>query len=84
MPGTLLWTWRCGGGRRQRDCDGKREPAQRGLWQYRLDLEYQGERAGKWYAVQQLVPVVDHQPSQFVVVAVYTFYCLMRGDRNAD
>jgi len=53
---------------------GKREPAQRGLWQYRLNLEYQREWAGKWYAVQQVVPVVDDQPSQFVVVTVYTFY----------
>ena len=38
--------------------DGKREPAQRGLWQYRLNLEYQREWAGKWYAVQQVVAIV--------------------------
>ena len=44
--------------------EGKREPAQRDLWQYRLNLEFQKEWAGNWYAVQQVVPVVT----------VYTYY----------
>jgi hypothetical protein len=54
--------------------NGKREPAQRGLWLYRLNLEYQREWDGKWYAVQQVAPVVEEQAERFVVVTVYTFY----------
>jgi len=53
---------------------GKREPAQRGLWLYRLNLEYQREWDGTWYAVQQVAPVVDEEAGRFVVVTVYTFY----------
>jgi hypothetical protein len=53
---------------------GKREPAQRGLWLYRLNLEYQREWAGKWYAVQQVAPVVEEEADRFVVVTVYTYY----------
>ena len=54
--------------------NGKREPAQRGLWLYRLNLEYQGEWDGKWYAVQQVAAVVDEEADRFVVVTVYTYY----------
>ena len=53
---------------------GKREPAQRGLWLYRLNLEYQREWAGVRYAVQQVAPVVDEEAHRFVVVTVYTYY----------
>ena len=53
---------------------GKREPAQRGLWLYRLNLEYQREWAGKWYAVQQVTAVVAEEADRFVVVTVYTYY----------
>lgn len=54
--------------------NGKREPAQRGLWLYRLNLEYQREWDGKWYAVQQVAPVVDDEADRIVVVTVYAFY----------
>jgi len=54
--------------------DGKAEPAQRGLLLYRLNLEYQREWDGKWYAVQQVAPIVEEQAGQFVVVTVYTYY----------
>jgi uncharacterized protein DUF4258 len=54
--------------------NGKREPAQRGLWLYRLNLEYQREWDGTWYAVQQVAPVVDEEADRFVVVTVYAFY----------
>jgi hypothetical protein len=53
---------------------GKREPAQRGLWLYRLNLEYQREWDGVRYAVQQVAPVVDEEADRFVVVTVYTYY----------
>ncbi len=54
--------------------EGKAEPAQRGLWLHRLNLEYQREWEGKWYAVQQVTPIVDEQPDRYVVITVYTFY----------
>ena len=53
---------------------GYREPAQRGLFLYRLNLEYRRHWDGRYYAVQQVVPVVDETPDRFVVVTVYTFY----------
>ena len=53
---------------------GYREPAQRGLYLYRLTLEYQREWDGRYYAIQQVAPVVDEMPDRFVVVTVYTFY----------
>jgi len=54
--------------------DGKREPAQRGLWLYRLNLEYQREWDGVWYAVQQVAAVVAEESDRLVVVTVYTYY----------
>lgn len=53
---------------------GNREPAQRGLWLYRLNLEYQREWDGIRYAVQQVAPVVDEEERRLVVVTVYTYY----------
>lgn len=53
---------------------GYREPAQRGLFLYRLTLEYRREWDGRYYAVQQVAPVVDDTPDRLVVVTVYTFY----------
>lgn len=53
---------------------GYREPAQRGLFAYRLNLEYRRQWDGRYYAVQQVAPVVDETPDRFVVVTVYTFY----------
>jgi len=53
---------------------GYREPAQRGLFLYRLTQEYRREWDGRYYAVQQVTPVVDDLPDRFVVVTIYTFY----------
>ena len=53
---------------------GYREPAQRGLSLYRLTVEYRREWDGRYYGVQQVVPVVDDLPDRFVVITVYTFY----------
>lgn len=41
---------------------------------YRLTVEYRREWDGRYYAVQQVAPVVDELPDRFVVVTVYTFY----------
>jgi hypothetical protein len=53
---------------------GEPEPAQRGLIQYRFNVEFRREWDGRYYGVQQIVPVVDEEPERFVVVTVYTFY----------
>lgn len=54
--------------------NGKREPAQRGLWMFRMNFEYQREWDGTRYAVRQVAPVADEMPDRFVVVTVYVFY----------
>ena len=54
--------------------DGQREPAQRGLVLYRLNLEYKREWDGRYYGIQQVVPVVAEEQDKVVVVTVYTFY----------
>lgn len=53
---------------------GRREAAQRGLFLYRLNIEYRREWDGRHYAVQQVAPVVADEPDRIVVVTVYTFY----------
>ncbi len=53
---------------------GEREPAQRDLVLYRLNLEFKREWDGKYYAVQQVAPVVAEGTDRRVVVTVYTFY----------
>ena len=53
---------------------GQKEPAQRGLHLYRLNLQYHREWDGKYYAVQQVAAVVAEESDRMVVVTVYTFY----------
>ena len=53
---------------------GQREPAQRGLVLYRLNLEFNREWDGRYYAVQQIAPVVSEEQDRIVVITVYTFY----------
>lgn len=53
---------------------GEREPAQRGLVQYRFNVEFKRDWDGRYYGVQQIVPVVDEEIERIVVVTVYTFY----------
>jgi Domain of unknown function (DUF4258) len=53
---------------------GRREPAQRGLFLYRLNLEFKREWDGRYYAVQQVAPVAAEEAERFVVITVYTFY----------
>jgi hypothetical protein len=51
-----------------------KEQAQRGLFQYRLNLEFKRDWAGQFYGVQQVVPVVAAEETRMVVVTVYVFY----------
>jgi len=53
---------------------GQREQGQRGLFLYRLNLEFKREWDGQYYAIQQVVPVVAEEEQRIVVVTVYTFY----------
>jgi len=60
---------------------GQREPAQRGLVLYRLNLELKREWDGRYYGVQQVAPVVAEEKDRVVVVTVYTFYFQEGGKR---
>jgi Domain of unknown function (DUF4258) len=53
---------------------GHREAAQRGLALYRLNMEFKREWDGRYYGVQQIVPVVAEEETRLVVVTVYAFY----------
>lgn len=53
---------------------GMREPANRGLFLYRLNLEFKREWDGRHYGIQQVVPVVAEEEDRIVVVTVYIFY----------
>jgi hypothetical protein len=53
---------------------GEREPAQRGLWLYRFNREFNREWAGKHYAIQQVAPIVADEGDRMVVISVYVFY----------
>jgi len=60
---------------------GQREPAQRGLFLYRLNVEFKREWDGRYYGVQQVAPVVAEEGERLVVVTVYTFF-FQEGDRR--
>ena len=53
---------------------GQREPAQRGLFLCRLNLEFRRKWDGRWYGVQQVVPIIAEEEGRIVVITVYTFY----------
>ncbi|MEW5947113.1 MAG: DUF4258 domain-containing protein [bacterium] len=54
--------------------DGMKEPAGRGLFLYRMNLEFNREWDGRRYGVQQVAPIVAEEEDRIVVVTVYTFY----------
>jgi len=41
---------------------------------YRLNLEFKREWDGRYYGIQQVVPIVAEKHDRYVVVTVYTFY----------
>jgi len=53
---------------------GQKESAQKGRSLYRLNLEFKKNWDGKYYRVQQIVPVVKEEEARMVVIIVYTFY----------
>ena len=59
---------------------GQREPAQRGLFLYRLNVEFNREWDGRYYRVQQVAPIVAEEEGRLIVVTVYTFF-FQEGER---
>ena len=53
---------------------GVREPAKRGRWLYRHNVQYGALWRGEHYAIKQVAPVVAEEDDELVVVTVYTFY----------
>ena len=53
---------------------GEKEPARGGRIVYRLNLEFMRTWDGRYYAVQQVAPVVKEEGDKIVVITVYTFY----------
>lgn len=53
---------------------GQKEPGQRGLVLYRLNLEFKRKWDGRYYGIQQIAPVVAEEKNRLVVITVYTFY----------
>jgi len=60
---------------------GEREPAQRGLSLFRLNLEFRDIWSGRYYGLKQIVPVVAEESERIVIVTVYTFY-FQEGDQR--
>lgn len=58
---------------------GMREPAQRGLYKYKLNIEFNNVWCGHFYGIQQVVPIVAEEDERFVVITVYAFY-FQQGD----
>lgn len=49
---------------------GEREPAQRGYFLYRLNLEFNREWDGRFYRMQQVAPIVAEEEDRIVVITV--------------
>jgi len=53
---------------------GVREPAKKGRFMCRLNVQYNRTWRGKHYAIKQVAPVVVERADEIVVVTVYTFF----------
>jgi hypothetical protein len=60
---------------------GEAEPARRGFILYRLNQEFKKKWDGRYYGVQQIVPVVKEEDDRIVVITVYTFY-FQEGEKS--
>lgn len=54
--------------------EGLKEKAQRGLVQFRLNLEYNKMWDGRLFRIKQVLPVVSEKRDKYIVVTVYAFY----------
>ncbi|MBI4398889.1 MAG: DUF4258 domain-containing protein [Candidatus Omnitrophica bacterium] len=53
---------------------GEKIPAKKGRSAYRFNFQYGRLWSGKYYHTKQVMPVIVEEPSEIVVVTVYTFY----------
>lgn len=62
---------------------GERESAQRGLILYRLSLEFKREWDGRYYAVQQVVPIVAEELIG-LSLSLFTHFTFRREEQDED
>jgi len=60
---------------------GRREPAQHGLFAYRLRVDFNSVWKGRYYEAQELEVIAAEEDEAVVVVTVYAFYSRGRGRR---
>jgi hypothetical protein len=60
---------------------GRREPAQYGLFAYRLRVDFNGVWKGRYYEAQEIEVIAAEEDEAIVVVTVYAFYSRGRGQR---
>lgn len=53
---------------------GERIPAKKGRHAYRLNFQYDNNWSGKFYAMKQVMPIIEEEDGKTIVVTVYTFY----------
>ena len=54
--------------------NGEREIAQRGLYLYKINIEYNSLWGERFYRIKQVAPVVAEEENSLVIITVYTFY----------
>ncbi len=54
--------------------EGVSEPAKHGRMLYRINLGFNREWQGKRYSMKQVAPIVKEEPTEIVVITVYTYY----------
>ena len=59
---------------RQAIQDGRREPVHSGRFLCRLNVQFNAQWQGTFYAVKQVAPVVVETSEEIIVVTVYTFF----------
>ncbi len=53
---------------------GSRRPAKKGRELCRYNFAFGRQWQGKAYAIKQVAPVIQEEPTEIVVITVYTFY----------
>lgn len=53
---------------------GERKPAKHGRWMYRYNYQFNQTWQERRYAIKQVAAVVAEEPTELVVVTVYTFF----------
>ncbi len=53
---------------------GEKQPVRQGRWRYAYNLPFNAAWRGRTYAIKQVVPIVAEEPTELVVVTVFTFF----------